>query len=228
MLRVTAQAPTQEVLMRVRKVASENFLRGFPGYTGTWGPKALPLPPSYVEFYPALLPMEVIPHRATLADGTVVKVPVAPDSMVPVPYAEQGHTQSTTDKDFGETIRVPLGYLAHARSGDKGGNSNVGFWTIDDESYEWLRSTMTTEFFRELLADEGKGMDIKIERIEFPNVRAVHFLIRGLLGKGCTSNTRLDMLSKSVGEYFRSKAVDIPKRILKSAGWHPAVANLGL
>lgn len=174
------------------------------------------------------MPYELIPHKATLADGTVIRIPAAPDSTVPPSNAEQNNPQFTTSKDFGETVKVPLGYLAHARSGDKGGNSNVGFWTIDDESYEWLRSKMTLEFFKTLMADEGKGMDITIDRIEFPNVRAVHFLIRGLLGRGCTSNMRLDMLSKSVGEYFRSKPVDVPKKILKTAGWHPEVAKLGL
>ncbi|KAI9021368.1 hypothetical protein DFJ74DRAFT_121882 [Hyaloraphidium curvatum] len=228
LVRITAQAPERLALMRLRKVASEQFLRGFPGYTGVWGPKAGPAFPSYVEFYPALLAYDKVPHRATLPDGTVVPIGQAPDSAIPPSYAEQNPPQSTTSDDFGETIRVPLGYIAHARSGDKGGNSNVGFWTLTDSSYDWLRSKLTLDFFTELLAEEGKGMNISIERIEFPNVRAVHFLIRGLLGKGCMSNMRLDMLSKSVGEYFRAKLVDVPKRLLKEAGWHPAVAKLEL
>jgi hypothetical protein len=75
------------------------------------------------------------------------------------------------------------------------------------------------------LISEG---DQQIERIEFPNLNAVHFLIRGLLGKGCTSNMRVDMLSKSVGEFLRARHVDVPKRLLKTAGWHPKVKELAL
>lgn len=226
LIRITAQSPSPEPLMRVRKHASENFLRGYAGYTGITGSKALPT--TYGEYFGALVDYSAIPHRVTLPDGIVLRIPHAPDSAMPPSHDEQNPPQFTTTKNFGETINVPLGYIAHARSGDKGGNSNVGFWTTTEESYEWLRSTLTLSFFQQLLGNEGKGMDLKIERIEFPNVRAVHFLIRGLLGKGCTSNMRLDMLSKSVGEFLRAKKVDVPKGLLKSAGWHPAVKNLGL
>jgi hypothetical protein len=92
----------------------------------------------------------------------VVPIPAAPDSHLPPPHAEQNNTQFTTSTDFGETIKVPLGYIAHSRSGDKGGNSNVGFWTVDKESYEWLRATMTMEMFKGLMGKEGEGMEIKV------------------------------------------------------------------
>src|SRR5262249_42610857 len=82
------------------------------------------------------------------------------------------------------TVRAPLGLICGARSGDKGGNANVGLWTTGDAEYAWLRGYLTTGRFRELLP-EAAGL--AVERHELPLLRAVNFVVTGLLGDGVAS-----------------------------------------
>jgi hypothetical protein len=55
--------------------------------------------------------------------------------------------------------------------------------------------------------------DLEIVRHEFPHLRAVHFVLRGLLGTGGSSNLRVDQVGKAVGEYLRAKHVLIPEEL---------------
>jgi hypothetical protein len=98
-----------------------------------------------------------------------------------------------------------------ARSGDKGGNANVGFWCPDPAAYEWLRGYLDVPRFRELLA-EADGL--AVQRYELPNLRALNFVVVGLLGLGVAASTRPDPQAKGLGEYLRSRHVDIPVVLL--------------
>ena len=49
---------------------------------------------------------------------------------------------------------------------------------------------------------------------ELPNLRAVNFVIEGLLGRGVAANTRIDPQAKGLGEYLRAKVVDLPAALL--------------
>ena len=109
------------------------------------------------------------------------------------------------------TERRPLGLVAGARSGDKGGNANVGLWAASDPAYEWLRIYLTGDRLRELLP-EADGLEI--DRFELPNLKALNFVIRGLLGEGVSSSTRTDPQAKSLGEFLRAKLVDVPLDLL--------------
>jgi hypothetical protein len=111
----------------------------------------------------------------------------------------------------GPTVRAPLGLIAGARSGDKGGNANVGLWTRTDAEYAWLRSALSTTRLRQLLP-EADGLPI--QRHEMPNLRAVNFVIVGLLGDGVASSTRPDPQAKGLGEYIRSRHVDLPAALV--------------
>ena len=108
------------------------------------------------------------------------------------------------------TVRAPLGLICGARSGDKGGNANVGLWTRTDEEYAWLRGYLSTERFRQLLP-EAAGLPI--QRYDLPNLRAVNFVIVGLLGDGVASSARPDPQAKGLGEYVRSRYVDLPAEL---------------
>jgi len=111
----------------------------------------------------------------------------------------------------GETVRAPLGRVAGARSGDKGGNANVGVWARAPETYAWLRQFLTAEKLGQLLP-EARGLEV--ERYELPNLCAVNFVIHGLLGEGVSASTRSDPQAKSLGEYLRAKVVDVPAALL--------------
>ena len=111
----------------------------------------------------------------------------------------------------GATVRAPLGRVAGARSGDKGGNANLGVWARTDAAYAWLAGFLTTGKLKELLPETAP---LPVERHEFPGLRAVNFVIEGLLGEGVAASTRLDPQAKSLGEWLRARVVDIPRELL--------------
>ncbi|MCL9798447.1 hypothetical protein MXD58_029860, partial [Frankia sp. AgKG'84/4] len=121
------------------------------------------------------------------------------------------------------TVRVPLGRLVGARSGDKGGNANVGLWARDDATFGWLRSTLSVERFLDLLP-EARGLPVR--RYELANLRALNFVVVGLLGEGVAASTRPDPQAKGLGEYLRSRHIDAPAHLLpaehRSTGDVPA------
>jgi hypothetical protein len=107
---------------------------------------------------------------------------------------------------------VALGRLVGARSGDKGGNANIGVWAPTDDAYDWLQWYLSVDRLRALMPHEVG--DLVVERAELPNLRALNFVIRGLLGRGVAASTRFDPQAKGLGEYLRAKVVDIPLTLL--------------
>jgi hypothetical protein len=108
------------------------------------------------------------------------------------------------------TRRGPLGELVGARSGDKGGDANLGVWARTDETWAWLRGWLTVERLAELLPETAP---LTVERYELPNLRAVNFVVRGLLGPGVAASTRFDPQAKALGELLRSRVVDLPAQL---------------
>jgi Acyclic terpene utilisation family protein AtuA len=111
------------------------------------------------------------------------------------------------------TRLAPLGLVCGARSGDKGGNANVGLWARRPEAYGWLRDYLDVVRFKELLPEAA---DLEVRRYELPNLRALNFVVVGLLGLGVAASTRPDPQAKGLGEYLRSRYAEIPIRLLPS------------
>ena len=146
---------------------------------------------------------------ASLAPG----VAVAPDT-VPIDHGQPAVTKRNASSGIPpsrETVRLPLGTLIGARSGDKGGNANVGLWARSDEAWSWLDGELGLERFRQLLP-EADGLTV--QRHAFPKLRAVNFVVVGLLGEGVASSTRPDPQAKGLGEYLRSRLVDVPVHLV--------------
>jgi Acyclic terpene utilisation family protein AtuA len=110
-----------------------------------------------------------------------------------------------------DLVRVPLHVLVGARSGDKGGTANVGLWADTDVVADWLLDELTVESFTTLLPEV---VAFEIERHPLPNLRAVNFVVHGILGWGVASNLRLDTQAKGLGELLRSRSVDVPSLLL--------------
>jgi hypothetical protein len=106
---------------------------------------------------------------------------------------------------------IPLGRLCGARSGDKGGDANVGLWATSPRAYAWLREYLTAERLRDLLIEAA---DLPIDRYELPNLLALNFVIHGLLAPGVSGTTRPDAQAKGLGEYLRSRVVPVPADLL--------------
>jgi hypothetical protein len=186
------------------------ILASIPGFhaEGSTGRGTRPSP--VIHYWPALLDAAAVTAVVVHDDGTRVDVAHVETGEPPrVPSLEAGVLPPQWAD--AELVSVPLGRLADARAGDKGGNSNVGFWT-DEETYPWFVGALSVDRMRQLYP-EARELDIL--RHEFPYLRAVHFVIKGNLGEGCTSNGRLDALGKSVAEFLRAREIDAPRTLVE-------------
>ncbi len=62
------------------------------------------------------------------------------------------------------------------------------------------------------LVPEAAGLEIR--RYELANLRALNLVFVGILGEGVASSTRPDPQAKGLGEYLRSRFVDVPTSLL--------------
>ncbi|WP_233512556.1 acyclic terpene utilization AtuA family protein [Micromonospora deserti] len=186
--------------------AVELALASYPGCTLTTPPgDASP----YGVFTADTVPQDAVAHVAVLPSGE--RVPIAP----PVRTAAVPAQAAPADPPPGPAVhrptrRAPLGELVGARSGDKGGDANLGVWARTDRAYDWLRGFLTAARLAELLPETAP---LTVERYELPNLRAVNFVIRGLLGPGVAGSTRFDPQAKALGELLRSRIVDLPAEL---------------
>ena len=121
-------------------------------------------------------------------------------------------TREVADEaDEPDAVDVPLGVLVGARSGDKGGNANVGLWAESDDVFAWLLDAVDVDRFRALLPEIG---DCPVDRYVLANLRAVNFVVHGILGWGVASNLRLDGQAKALGELVRARSVAVPRHLL--------------
>lgn len=113
----------------------------------------------------------------------------------------------------GPSVRMRLGDVALARSGDKGSNLNCGVFVQTPKQWDWLRSTLTRAKVKALMGEDWLEWYF-MERVEFPGIYAVHFVVYGILGRGTTSTARLDGFGKGFADYLRDKVVDVPVEVL--------------
>lgn len=117
---------------------------------------------------------------------------------------------------FKPTTAARLGDVALARSGDKGANLNIGLFVRKSQAWSWFRTFMTRDRLRQLMGKDWSE-EYHVERVEFPNLYAVHFVIYGILGKGVSSSSRLDSLGKGFADFIRDRVVDVPTHFLRSS-----------
>ena len=182
----------------------EMALATYPGFFG--GEVGAPRP--YGVYWPALVPSELV-WQEVVMDGVRTRVePTLPPARFEPPDVPP---VSLPPPPEGPGVRAPLGRVVGARSGDKGGNANLGVWARSDLAYAWLERFLDVDRLRELMP-EAKGLEVR--RYPLPNIRAINFVIVGLLGEGVASSVRLDPQAKGLGEYLRAKVVEVPEALL--------------
>ena len=206
LLHLTVRDPSADRVGRAfSRVPIELALASYPGFHVTAPPgDATP----YGVFTASMVPGASVEHRAVPPDGVPVRVPAPPAGPVP---AHNLWLQPPAPADPGPTRRVPLGTIAGARSGDKGGDANIGVWFRTDDAYRWFAGWLTDERLDALLP-EAAGLFRTITRL--PHLRAVNIALDGILGAGVAASTRFDPQGKGLGEWLRSRHVDIPERLL--------------
>ncbi|MFF0082301.1 acyclic terpene utilization AtuA family protein [Streptomyces canus] len=206
LLRLVVRDANQEIVGRALSGAAvELALASYPGFHVLAPPgKGSP----YGVFEDVYVPHGAVDHMAVLHDGR--RLPVAPAQETAV--LDDTPTPPLPEPlPEGPTRRAPLGLIAGARSGDKGGNANIGVWARTDESWRWLAHTLTVDRLRELLPETA---DLTVTRHTLPHLRALNFVVEGILGEGVAAQHRFDPQAKALGEWLRSRHLDIPEGLL--------------
>ena len=205
-LRITVKdADPERVGRRFSGAAVETALASYPGLFATGPPRdASP----FAVYWPATVDRARVPALVTIDDQTTEVRSVS--STTSDDLDDVALTPNADIADY-VTEEAPLGRLAGARSGDKGGDANVGFWVRDSDAFDWLNANLTIDLLRSLLPEAA---DLVIERHRFPNLSALNFVVKGLLDEGAASSPRVDPQAKSLGEFLRSRLLCVPVEFL--------------
>jgi hypothetical protein len=205
LLHATIRTPDPKAAKRFSRGCVELALGSYPGLSLT----TPPTDGTPIGVYRArYVPQQAVEQIAVLPSGDWKHVVPPEPAPVTEPVWEPVAPQAIWT---GLTRRVPLGAVVGARSGDKGGDANLGVWVRTEQAYPWLVAELTVDRLRELLP-EAAGLHV--ERHVFPNLRAVNFVLHGLLGRGVADAVRFDPQAKGLGEWLRSRLVDVPEALL--------------
>ena len=230
-LRCSVKDPDPDVVgKRFTAAAVELGLASYPGFTLT----APPAPATPYGVYRAeYVDRAAVAHTVVHPDGTAERV-ADPATFADPSGAEPAEGSRSASEATGRaerqavaeevaeqapqervTRRLPLGTIVHARSGDKGGDANIGLWvdrsTCADRRVAWLTKFVTADRIRELCPE---AEDLPVEVYPLPNLGAVNVVIRGLLGQGVAASTRFDPQAKGLGEWLRSRHVNLTEDLL--------------
>ncbi|MBU0996021.1 MAG: DUF1446 domain-containing protein [Proteobacteria bacterium] len=207
-LRITVMDPDQK---KAGKLFSSKIvelaLANIPGFTLTSPPtNGMPA----IQHWPALVSSKHICQRVMVGGAEHLVNAVLPIPDYPKPSVNE---IPCSPMPKGQMISAPLGRAFATRSGDKGGNANLGVWSKTSQGYSFLKEFLTIDQLKRLLPDMK---EYKMERHELPNLNALNFYIKGVLGEGAAASMRSDPQAKTLGEYLRAKVIDMPESILTS------------
>jgi hypothetical protein len=211
-LRVTVKDPDAAKVGRAfSNAVVELALSSYPGCYPT-------TPPSYESpygvYWPVLVPAAAVEQVVVTPDLERRVVPAVPAAGLPDAVRVPDLPAPLAPPD-GSSEPLPLGAVFGARSGDKGGDANVGVWARGPHGYAWLARYLNVDRFKALVPEAA---DLQVRRYELPNLLALNFVVAGLLGEGVSSATSFDPQAKGLGEYLRAKIVDLPVVLLEEHG----------
>lgn len=212
-LRVFGQAKDRDTVATLGKAMLDTLMQHYAGMHGTLDWRLLQ-PKPYVAYCPCIMEQRLLKEEIHILDkaGNLV---LSTDTGHPPAFRDLTPRQDYDTADpiamatFGSTVNARLGDLVLARSGDKGANLNIGFFVREEDEWDWLRSFLSHGKMTALMADEWDDK-YRLERCEFPGIRAVHFVVYGILQRGVSSSARLDALGKGFAEYIRDRWTELP------------------
>jgi hypothetical protein len=205
--KITLKDPDEKKVGRaVSNAMIELALASIPGYTSVGGGPGGGRP--FGVYQPARVPAEIVPQEVVVlgSEPTLVSSVIPHGEVTITPHP--GPDASAPD---GPTRRAPLGALFGARSGDKGGNANLGVFARDDAAWAWLDAFLTVDKLQELLPEAAP---LRVERFRLPGIRSLNFVVHGLLQEGVAASSRQDGQAKSLGEWLRARFVELPEALL--------------
>ncbi len=208
-LRFGVMDPDPAKVARFSAAIVELALASIPGFTATAPPaKGTPA----IQHWPAVVANRHIRPEVVIGEDRVSVEPLAGGEVEPP--SPNATTAASAFTPTAETVQMPFGRLFGTRSGDKGGNANLGVWARSDAAYGFLRGFLTTERLAALLPDVAP---YAIERYALPNLRALNFYIKGFLGEGVAASLKSDPQAKTLGEYLRVKSIPVPAALRDEA-----------
>ena len=208
-LRITVLDQDQKKVDKISSKVVELALANIPGFTATAPPaKGTPA----IVYWPALVSSGLVSQKVVIGEQEFTVEATQPSGGFSAPHPPEVKIPAAPG---GEMVRVPFGRVFAARSGDKGGNANLGVWAKTPEAYAFLRSFLETDRLKAMLPDLAP---YEIERYELPNLLALNFYIRGILGEGAAASLRMDPQAKTLGEYLRARVVDVPASLVSGRG----------
>jgi hypothetical protein len=103
-------------------------------------------------------------------------------------------------------MKIPLGRIAHGRSGDKGDTANIGVIALDEKHYPILVREVTAARVKLHFGDLVQGA---VERFELPNLGALNFLLHESLGGGGTLSLRVDAQGKTFSAGLLAMEIEV-------------------
>jgi len=205
--RISVKDPDESKVGRAFSNAlAQLALASIPGFFWVGGAPSGGRP--YGVYEPALVPAELVPQEVVLLGGETGIV----DSVIPTGEAAVRPAPGPSlAVPQGRSVRTPLGSVVGARSGDKGGDANLGVFARTDEAWAWLDSFLTVERLRGLLPELA---ELPVDRFRLPALRSLNFVVHGLLEEGVAASTRQDPQAKSLGEWLRARVVEVPEVLL--------------
>lgn len=233
--RIFAEASDPNVNYGLMSLLGEFAMQHYSGFHSTADHRTA-APKPYISYYPAVYPQSSLNTSINMIESAkcsralqTKRIRTTPPPKCEALTNRQSYeTSGAMDlSSFGPTTRARLGDVVLARSGDKGGNANIGFFiptalpsayppssSLYPESWDWLRGCLTIAKLKEMFG--GSWSDkFFIERVEFPKIHAVHFVVYGVLGRGVSGSSRLDAFAKGMGDWLRDVVVDVPVKFIE-------------
>ncbi|KAF2098748.1 DUF1446 domain-containing protein [Rhizodiscina lignyota] len=218
-MRIFAETSDAQLNLELAKTMGEYGMQHFSGFHSTRN-MAAAAPRPFLAIYPALYDQNNLDCSVHMLapDLTATRTAVGHPGRYEALEARDSYDTSKAVQlsTFGPTQPARIGDVCLARSGDKGPNLNFGIFVRHADEWDWLRSFFSLSRMKELMGDDWRE-EYHLERVEFPKIWAVHFVIYGILGRGVSSSSRLDAFGKGFADFVRDKWVDVPVRFLDRA-----------
>ncbi|MGB8332741.1 MAG: acyclic terpene utilization AtuA family protein [Polyangiales bacterium] len=192
----------------------------------TAGGRGLPTPTPVVRLRSYLVPRELFSPRI-FVDGEGVPY----EEQAPTPSPTEHSAEALDSEPFAvvRPIELPLIAIAHARSGDKGADANIGVRARHPDFFALLKHQLSASAVAKWLAhrmddapQESAPNERRVRRYELPGIQALNFVLRDALGGGGIASLRFDPQGKA----YAQQLLDMPLRV--PAAWlnHPGLAQV--
>lgn len=187
------------------------------------GGTGLPKPTPVVRLHSYLVPREQVIAQVIVGDESVPfeEPPPPPKPALSAPQSPRPAPEIRVD----DPVEVALVTIAHARSGDKGPDSNIGVRARHPDFLPLLRHQLTAGVVADWFAhrlDPASTDGSAVERYDLPGIDALNFVLRDALGGGGIGSLRFDPLGKAYAQQLLDLPVTIPRAWLTHPAFRPS------